>query len=54
MDKTAYLLTCCDKGEGLSARRVFEVSDWDSALDTLYVLIRGGAVDIRIYKTQAF
>ena len=54
MEKSTYLLTFRDKGEGLSARRVFEISDWDSAIDTLYVLIRGGAVDIRVYKTQAF
>lgn len=50
MEQVCYLITFIPKGEGHEPRRVMEVSDFHDAIEALWIISRGGALDVHLYK----
>ncbi len=50
MEKVCYLITFIPKGEGHEPRRVMEVSDFHDVIEALWIIGRGGALDVHLYK----
>ena len=48
--KVCYLITFIPKGEDHEPRRVIEVSDFHVAIEALWIIGRGGALDVHLYK----
>ena len=52
--KVCYLITFIPQGEGHEPRRVMEFSDFHDAIEALWIIDRGGALDVHLYKGLPF